>query len=766
MNVSVNSQYLTDAPYSPETKEGFLFDDQVQLEQFAQELCHGHAGAYLISGYRGSGKTSFVNRLKEQLQEVVFVEVNISKPVAYPILLKRIIRQLFLQYEAYRARQEQVAGEFMTDFQLLYDRTFNDIVNSSLNSYKTEDKEERQWKLDVQKVTNSILKVMGPLLMFLLSSVALALHATPWLLFGLWLASIIWGAVSALTLTRTKTVTRTEGKDTTRKSLYDDEIAEYHLFDILQKMKTAGLNMVIVFDELDKLEKPDQVKEIVNDIKPMLLSGYASFIVVAGQALYYDLEKSAFQDDTVISTLFARTFHVAFLKNATLKKFCLNLIQNDTDKTSQVANDFFDGLILQSSRIPRRLVNLVRSRLTWADGKAHIGIEETEEKRLRWRSRVLQAATYVIDSDLASRYRGVVQQDFFTAQVFAWLAKMLTYESNSFRKKDIIDNNVYTEVYPPAWLGQFDTIWDALWPALKKEGLLGVQEAQEQEETKYFWIYEAQTATRETAVEQTQEIRLDIPDGINMGDNVTTNLYQKFMPNPENQSRFLAEFGEFEAYLRKLLDESGLPTTGNLAFRHIAEQLVSAHVLDPDWLKSPAVMGLIDIRNRLSHGMTDPDKDLDAIRNADSNLARLWAEVNEQFTYYVVRRHSEDLKVGRTTEGGFDILGEVFNQRLALEVKTYRDNKIDSRAIAESIDKYENFRVSTSQPLFYCLLIFQRRKLNSNQGTRQTFQSRIRQANINEPQHLNLGFIDMSDEEGITFQIEQALSNLIIPPAV
>ena len=690
---------------------------------------------------------------------MVFVEVNISKSVAYPTLVKRIIRQLYLQYAVYCARLKKPTGTFMKDFQLLYDRTFNDIVNSSLQSEKIEIKAERNWTLDLQKVTNLIWKVFGPLVMFLLSSIALSLHATPLLLFGLWLTSIIWGAISAWTFTQTNTETQTTSKDTSHKSLYDDEIAEYHLFDILQKMKTAGLNIVIVFDELDKLEKLEQIKGVINDTKPLLLSGYASFIVVAGQGLYYDLEKSAFQDDIVISTLFARTFHVAFLKNATLKKFCLNIIENNADKTSQLANYYFDGLILQSSRIPRRLVNLVRSRLIWEENKAYIAIEESDEERLHWRSRVLQAATYVVDNDLASRYQGIVQQDFFIAQVFAWLGKMLTYESLSFRQDDIIDNAAYNEIYPPNWISQFSIIWDVLWRALSKEGLLGVLDNEEAVYIRYFWIYDP--APSETAAEQVEEIRVDFKDGIE----VTPNDELKVEPTPENQSRFLADFGEFEAYLRKLLIESGMPATRMLTFRHIADQLISAHILDTDWLRSPVVIGLIDIRNRLAHGMTDPEKDLQAISNAGSNLARLWAEVNEQFTFYVVSRHSEGLEVGRTTEAGFDILGDVYNQRLALEVKTFRDNKIDTRIIAESIDKYENFSVSNSQPLYYGLFVFQRRRLNQNESTQQAFKKRIQKSTMVDPQRLKLFFIDMSGES-ITFQVEQALSELIVPPAV
>lgn len=763
MNVLIKSAFLTDAPYSPETAAGFLFDDQVQLEQFTLELKHGHAGAYLISGYRGSGKTSFVNRLQEKLPEVVFVEINIAKAVTYTVLIKRIIRQLFLQYQAYCKRQKTEQGEFAADFQLLYDRTFHDIVNTSLQSQKAELKIERQWKLDLQKITAAVWKMIGPIVMFLTSGIALAYQVTPWLLLIFWIISILWGAFTAWTITRTKTDTATESKDVSRKSLYDDEIAEHHLFAILQRMKKAGLNMVIVFDELDKIEKQDQVKEIINDIKPMLLSGYASFIVAAGQALFYDLEKSAFQDDVVISTLFARTFHVPFLRNATLKKFCLNLIENDSDKASPVANDYFDSLILQSSRIPRRLVNLIRTHLTWENKQAHLALEEADDRKWRWRSRVLQAATYVVDTDLFSRYRSIVQQDFFTAQVFAWLGKMLTYESSGFRKRDIVDSSVYGDAYPAAWVSQLDIVWEALWAGLRKDGILGIQEQEDPEETSYFWIYETPAASSGTDAGDATEPGATTPP------EVPDQPAETSPPAPtlENQSRFIAEFAQLEAYLYKLLQESGVPAgSKSLSFRQITEQLVSAQVFDADWLNSPAVVSLSKLRNDIVHPRPGTPIDTSEINNAISNLARLWAEVNERYTYYVLLRHASNLKASRTTEGGFDILGEVYNQRLALEVKTFRDRKVDSRSFGESIDKYENFRTSNSQPLLYGLLIFQNKSLSSNKNSQQAFEEKIRQSKLADSRLIRLFFIDMSDKEGIVFQIEQALSDLIVPPSV
>jgi ABC-type methionine transport system ATPase subunit len=151
MKIQIHADKLTDSPYAESNKNAFLFDDEVALDQFSLELRHGHAGAYLISGYRGSGKTSFINRLQEKMSDVIFVELNIAKTVSYPILVKRVIRQLFLQYQAYCDRTKSKPGEFMDEFQLLYDRTFNDIINVGLQS---REKERERAQIRYSKIIN------------------------------------------------------------------------------------------------------------------------------------------------------------------------------------------------------------------------------------------------------------------------------------------------------------------------------------------------------------------------------------------------------------------------------------------------------------------------------------------------------------------------------------------------------------------------------------------------------------------------------------
>ena len=79
---------------------------------------------------------------------------------------------------------------------------------------------------------------------------------------------------------------------TTEESFYDNEIAEYHVFNELKKISKNGKKVIFVLDELDKLEE-DTIKTIIKDLKSLILSEDIITILVAGRNYekYWDKEK-------------------------------------------------------------------------------------------------------------------------------------------------------------------------------------------------------------------------------------------------------------------------------------------------------------------------------------------------------------------------------------------------------------------------------------------------------------------------------------------
>jgi len=748
LKIAVDSTKLTDAPYTADISGAFLFDDANELQQLLLELEHAQPGSYLISGYRGTGKTSFINRVAESITGFMVVELNIAKSLDYPVLVKKIIRQLYLQYVSYCSSNAIQNKEFDNEFKLLYDRTFNDIVHSQAVSFKGEKKSETKFEVDLKKLLPYILVV--------LSATGITLNLpSKWIQYLVLICSAGWACVKAIH-TKSLTSVNTTNAELSRKSLYDDEIAEHQLFSVLQKLKKEKIKLLIIFDELDKLQDDDKIKDVIDDLKPLLLSGYASFMVVAGQSLYYELEKSTYMDDLVISTLFSKTVHIAFLKNATLKKFCLSLISDEAAKSNPLVNDYFDTLILQSGRIPRKLVNLVRAAIQWDKSQATITIDENQADKLRWKSRILQAVTYAVDNELAGEAKNNVQLDFFTAQLFLWLGKMMQYTSIPFKRSDIFIKDDYDEHYPATYIAELYEIWNALTGALLDEKLLKITDGDEDREFTYAWIITAEQipdGDNDNPVEDGPDE--PGPDDIEEEPEVSDDLLK--------QSLFLTDFADLEAYVRQLYQElEPSADAPAMTFRVLVDKLSDMSVLTKSWRNSSKLRRLIDTRNKIAHGHAIGLADLDEVRSSTMNMGRLRAEINEAYAYYIIRKYlGDNIRIEKSTKGGFDFLATTNNYTMAFEVKSPQVAKMDSRMMSEIIDKYLNYLVVNKQKLYYVLFYFQPAGRKSMDDFFINFNKTLESNLPDYRTDLHLYYLTTANDKSIRKQIEDALIQIL-----
>jgi hypothetical protein len=355
MRIKINHRKLTDSPYSKIHKDSFIFEDMDAINQLKNELSNGNASTYLISGYRGSGKTSIINRIEEDLDGAIVVKISLSKHENYNLLLRKLIRQLYFAYIQTIHYKKDKGSIFLESFTLLFEKTFNEITLTKSEEQKLERKRVLDIMID--------LKQMIPVFFVIISGSNLLLKflSIDWVFdLVVFIAAIIW-FFSTFSYNYIRNRSNIDSSLISRKSLYDDEISEFHLLKILKNFREQNVNVIIVFDELDKIDDLEKINNVVNEIKVLLLSGLAHFIVVSGQTLYYQLEKSFYKDDSVMFSLFSRTVHVQLLNMSTLKKYILGLIEDDTQKENIVLNRYIDSLILHSRRIPRRLSNMIRN---------------------------------------------------------------------------------------------------------------------------------------------------------------------------------------------------------------------------------------------------------------------------------------------------------------------------------------------------------------------------------------------------------------------
>src|ERR1022692_4641108 len=119
-----------------------------ETEELVQRLQFSDGGSFLITGYRGVGKTSFVNQVIATLEQrvaVLPVQINLSRPLQPAELMHLIIRCIYdrlVEKNWYGLVGEKIQAELT----LAYQRTSANVVR------KQSDKWERSFELGEAKL--------------------------------------------------------------------------------------------------------------------------------------------------------------------------------------------------------------------------------------------------------------------------------------------------------------------------------------------------------------------------------------------------------------------------------------------------------------------------------------------------------------------------------------------------------------------------------------------------------------------------------------
>lgn len=386
LRIRVHHKRLIDSPYNLKSEGIFTFAN-IETSDIVNDLIHGNPTCYLISGYRGSGKSSFVNKVQElttaESPNSIFIHLNFAKYESKAIVLRKLIRHFYLEISSNVKHQEvfkklQRKNQFkepLAEFRELYDRTFYEVSKNSNIKESKKNSSTRTFEFDIKE---TILAIAG------ISQFLIALNCLDLSDFGnyaIMLFSLIIAALTIAVPTFTQAWVRTKESETnsesSKTSFYDDEIAEHLLSETLKAFRTE-IKPVFVLDEIDKINDPQLEDKLINELKPLMLSGMASFIVVAGQKLYYRYYLEHTVEDNPISSLFAKTHHVPLFHESKLRTLFLSLLDHEISGLSEedikLINAHLNYLIISSKRIPRRFVSLIRQNLTWQNNSAYLDI--------------------------------------------------------------------------------------------------------------------------------------------------------------------------------------------------------------------------------------------------------------------------------------------------------------------------------------------------------------------------------------------------------
>lgn len=609
MNFQVNINKIS---LSPNSEFDIISnaDNECSLTQLKNQLQNCRNSSILVSGYRGSGKTTLIKKLINSYDDnkCVFVELNFTKYEKLSIVLRKLIRELYLSIEKANKFDDIGDEKLVEQIKLLYDHTFFEISTfSNLTKLR-----EHSLEISTTFKLKEFIKSLVPFVTVVLSGLNLGFNLLPfitrnldWILF---IASTIWLLISSTTFSKKFKNNNSKIEEDTRKSLYDDEIAEYHLKSVLQSLNNEKFKVIFVFDELDKIENSKDMFNVISDLKPLLLSNLASFIVISGQKMYYKLQSSNLLDDSLLSSIFSKNIHVPLVDENDLDKLFDEILVDKNMLDEKMVRTYKRSAILNSNGTLRRFINRLLQDVTWLDDKAYIEVEESNATKYETDSKILSVLNSTVERQIDINDYDVGIRDFLIYQLYIWIKKMKMKGNVYFTISEIFNFNIdYSDDYHNWYEVELNELCNVLVSKLVSEELL---EEKNVEDKRYFrWV---------------STVDVSMSSLIN---NYSNSKYQ-----------YISDFIELEEFSREMLTDLNIENGMRIkSLRNIINGLVKNNVVSNKWLQDE-YMSYINLSNRIRHGEKISDIDMNKITESKSNALHMKAELIEGYSNYVISK--------------------------------------------------------------------------------------------------------------------------------
>jgi Cdc6-like AAA superfamily ATPase len=509
---TVYASRLKDSPYTAGEDEWPNYNED-KVSSLANEIVNGNNTCYLVSGYRGVGKTSFILQVqekaerlldekrhnntteetgaKETIPECLFVLTNFAKYENHKSLLRRMIRDVYQVYKKNEPAtiQNKEEEKFRIAIEDLYKRTFQDIKSQLATSNASELKITGE--TNISDTIKKYLPVLGAIISgggsyyFINQWIIKSLPLTIFLAIG----AVICFIFSLISVKASFTQTLSTAEKSTIEEIYDDEIADFKFQELLDSFHVLNYRLVFVLDELDKVS-PADLDNLIKEMKPYLLSGKAHFVIVAGQELAYRYLWAYSGDDAVIGSLFSKFYHIPLFSRDNLEEIGKRLINLDNVSPDSVSklSPLFDYLIFKCRRVPRSFIARFRQIVTWdidenKEQTAYITIPDKLTTELQVQT--LAIIKEIERLSITPKQYEPVLNDYLITQLFINAQQMI------FKKDYLQSVNDYLEHYSKsdqladkAYYQNVEEIIKDLFNRMKQENIIKEKIEEKKAETK------------------------------------------------------------------------------------------------------------------------------------------------------------------------------------------------------------------------------------------------------------------------------------------
>ena len=353
-----------------ENRPVFVGRENVIAPLVAEIIEPNKRGTYLISGYRGTGKTSLIiealSRAKSHLAAkgiTLFpVVLNVSEvsaslgsansdaPIKLDIDPRRLLIALIRQVREGMRRlphDNQALSLLAVAVNYAHEKaTASRFSQSAATGQETMRSRSWEWTLalDDKNVLKTVTVITG--------AAAIALEAAAWTGMS-WLHAAALGFAGVFAISLTAAIKRSrEDKSTSSRQMsfeYDNSLQqlETDLKDILASLKQNKLRTVVVMEELDKIDDPkgQQLAAVIRYFKNLFTQAPALFFFVTDKS-YFDIISSAIKrarrgrSYAVEHTFFTHRIFVGRPTTEESLRFIAAIVDDDRDRENiaQVAN--------------------------------------------------------------------------------------------------------------------------------------------------------------------------------------------------------------------------------------------------------------------------------------------------------------------------------------------------------------------------------------------------------------------------------------------
>src|SRR3954451_3934071 len=340
-------------PFAAQDEGLPLLGNEEVVLALVERILHSDGGAFLLTGFRGVGKTTVVLSALDHLRQdlgpdgVVPVFLNVARPKTTEELLFEVIRRLF-EALVDGGVLDKLPVDIQRQLVLAYTRTSLSFTQTHGNA--------------VEHARG--LSVGLPLLEAMSPKVELSKKTTDSL------------ALEASFLA------------------YSAADVEHDFLRIVSLFRRRGDapgarwngKVVIVIDELDKLTMTqkgrESLDELVSGLKNLLTTWGVHFVFIAGPDLHDLSLRHSHRGNSVYDSVFGWQLYVPSVWQAT-ERLLETVLPPGWQKQVEFAS-LADYLRFKARGVPRLLLMELNSLVEWEDGRPHVTLREADRKRIEF----------------------------------------------------------------------------------------------------------------------------------------------------------------------------------------------------------------------------------------------------------------------------------------------------------------------------------------------------------------------------------------------